>query len=92
MYVLSDGTETTSKRLYLQDAIKFAFSISSYSIPNSDLGVDITTSNLNSSYKLIFDNICKSIDPGLNVSSVVTQFDKIIVKINYPYGNLEVVI
>lgn len=89
-YLLSDGNTTNSRKLYLQDAIRFAFSIDAYSIPNSDLGIHFNRDKLTPAQKLIFNNICKSIDPSLKVTSVTQKFNKIYVSISYPYGKLTV--
>lgn len=90
MVILSDGSLTTSKRLYLQDAIKLAFSIDSRSIPNSDLGVILESDMSKSVDRLRFNEICKSIDPSLEVTQVNVVGDRIKVVIDYPYGELEV--
>lgn len=91
MYLLSNGVETESRKLYLYDALRFAFSISSNSIPNSALGVDINSRQINESYKLLFTNICKTIDPNIVVTSITSEFDKIIIRLKSPYGVMELI-
>lgn len=91
MYVLSDGTMTTSKKLYLQDALRYAFSISEYTIPGDTyLGVDVNTSSLSAAHRLLFNNICKTIDSSLEIQSITTSLNKIKIVVSYPYGSLEV--
>lgn len=91
MYVLSDGTMTNSKKSYLQDALRYAFSISKYTIPGDTyLGLDVNTSTLTSAHRLLFDNICRTIDKNISIESVTIDFNKIKLIINYPYGKLEV--
>lgn len=89
-YLLSDGNTTKSKKIYLQDAIRFAFSIDSYSVPNSNIGIHFDRDTITPAQKLIFNNICKSIDPSLRVTSVTQNFDRIYINISYPYGELSV--
>lgn len=90
MYVLSDGTLTSSKKLYLQDALRYAFSISKYTIPGFYLGMDVSTSSLTSAHRLLFNNICAAIDKDLSVESITTSLNQIKVVVKYPYGKLEV--
>lgn len=92
MYVLSDGTLTSSKKAYLQDALRFAFTVSSFSVPNSNIGVDIRSDVIDSSYELLFDNICKEIDSDISVKSMTTTINAIKLNLSYPYGNLEVTV
>lgn len=88
-YLLSDGTLTKSRKIYLQDAIKFGFSIDSNSVPNSNLGIHFNRDTMTPAQKLIFNNICKSIDKSLRVTKVEQDFNKIYVTISYPYGELK---
>ena len=90
MVILSDGTSTTSRKIYLQDAIRLAFSIDSRSIPNSDLGIILDSDMSKSIDKLRFNEVCKKIDPSLQVTKVTVVGDRIKVVVNYPFGELEV--
>ena len=86
MYILSDGTETNSKYLYLNDALKLGLSINPYSVPNSSLGIEFKSNKVEDVERLLISNTLKSIDPSFKLSAMEVKKENIDLTISYPYG------